>query len=192
MAPRTHSPASLAGWLFADLSLVLAVAFISTTGNTFAEPSRPADPTVAATTTTTTTTIDNGTSSTTTEPCIDGVSVRPDPVRIVLTDGSSLEVAALHARLDAEIEERKADDPDFSRLIGSAQVTFGVVILYGGSSGQRNEVGDRAAEEAEQRLATWSAILPTTYFETGHNSGAAPGSLTFKMFPVLPDLCEGG
>lgn len=180
MARRAHSPGSLAGWLFADLTLVLAVAFIANTGNAFTTP-----PSVSTTTTTTTTT-----STTTTVPCVDGSTVRPDPVEFRLVRGSSLGTASLHARLDDEIAQRLAVDPDLASLAGTNELTFGVIILYGGSNGRQNEVGDRAAERAQERLTTWAGILPTTYFETGHDSGASPGTLTFKMFPVLLDPCE--
>ena len=87
--------------------------------------------------------------------------------------------------LEAEVKTAK-DMP--------SDVYFGVVLIYGGSKNKSTKVGDRAAINAQQKLApaegaspnlTWKRIKSITYFTTGHDSDYSQGAIKFKLFPVV-------
>lgn len=193
---RRRSTASLAGWLFADLSLVLAIAFLATSGNDFTcrdpktgKPLRecPAPVTTIPEVTTTTVSIGdvkgNG-------------GVKPDPIEVVIYRGSNLSRDTLRRKLDEAISEQFKLHDDLAILGDASLVRFGVIIVRGGNKGETaGRVGSDNALRAESKLewpkepdkgVGWDKILPTTYFDTGHNTEYPPGALQFKLFPILP------
>lgn len=193
---RRRSTASLAGWLFADLSLVLAIAFLATSSSDFTckDPKTgkslhecPAPQTTNPAVTTTTLSVGetkgNG-------------GVKPDPIEIVIYRGTSLSTESLRRKLDEAIVEQFRTHKDLAILGDPTMVRFGVIIVRGGNKGETNgRTGSDNALRAESKLewpkdekdgAGWDKTLRTTYFDTGHNSEFARGALQFKLFPILP------
>lgn len=181
---RGRSSSSRAGWLFADITLVLAVVFLaaSVTRTAGSESEVGSSSTVAE--------------STTTLPdlCTEGGQVKPDPITIEVVGGAGMSAPRLIAALDRKVAGVVDNEPDLALIARDKPLSFGVIILYGGSRGQDTIIGSKAAQAAEDKLSVWSAILPTTYVETGHDSRIVPGNLSFKLFPSLsaivdPALC---
>jgi hypothetical protein len=100
-------------------------------------------------------------------------------------------IAALNKKVQSEIDRRV--EP--KKRIPS-DVYFGVVLVYGGSKGMQNpSAGDRAAQRAQGQLSPqageendlWKRIRDFTYFTTGHDSSLEPGTLMFRLFPVIQE-----
>jgi hypothetical protein len=96
-----------------------------------------------------------------------------------------MSAAQLAEALEAKVKAAKDMPPD---------VYFGVVLIYGGSKNQSTQVGDKAASDAQEKLATtegknltlgWNRIRSITYFTTGHDSDFGKGTVKFKLFPVI-------
>lgn len=189
----TKSSASLAGWIFADLSLLLAIIFASTsiddttttsstsssTTTTVVKPSSTdnvdgADSTIAPTTTTATTV--SCASDVSTEDC--GLSgVRPDPVVLLIENASRMRPSTFRNELTRAVLERTdlPSDPN-----------FGVILIYGGSAGSSdNTVGDRFAAKIQTWLEDWEHVNFTTYYQPGHDRSVSQGSVRLKLFPIL-------
>lgn len=185
----------MAGWLFADLSLVLAIAFVATSSNDFVcrdkasgKPLQVCEPPetteVSATTTTAAISDSKGNGG-----------VKPDPIEVIVRNGARLSPSSLRARLDEAITEKFRSDPKLSALGDPSVARFGVIIVRGGDRGSTaDRVGTDNAERAKSKLEWpetggdrgWNKALRTTYFDTGHNSMYPLGDLQFKLFPILP------
>ena len=192
--------ASLAGWLFADLALVLFVVSLSSAESNAACPKLkkgqkgqelpawclPTTTVKGATTTSTTTT--TTTVPDTTDPKGSAQApggIKPEPIEITLDSWRS---GSLAAAIDRELREVYREDGALQAVGPLDEIRFGVIIIYGGSRGRSNSMGDRAAERAEVLLAeSWSRVGTTTYFETGHDQSLVAGGLNLKLFPVLGD-----
>jgi hypothetical protein len=190
------STASLAGWLFADLTLVLFVVSLSSAESNAAcpEPRKgtvipewcPPTSTSPSTTTTSTTSTTTTTVPDTTVPDGDGSEpggIKPEPVEIVLTSWRS---SSLAVAIERELRDAYRGNAALQSVGKIDEIRFGVIIVYGGSKGEQNNFGDRLAERAEEILSeSWIRVEPTTYFETGHDQGLVAGGLNLKLFPVL-------
>jgi hypothetical protein len=189
----TKSSASLAGWIFADLTLLLAIVFASTsldeTTTTITSTSSTtttivkslssdeitgADTTISSTTTTTT--VISCPSDVSAESC--GVSgVRPDPVVLVIEDASRMRPSSFRDELTLAVLERTDLPPD---------PNFGVILIYGGSAGSSDSnVGDRFAAKIQTWLEEWDQVNATTYYQPGHDQSVSQGSVRLKLFPIL-------
>ncbi len=180
--PASHRRAGRigrAGWLFADLSIILMILFAATTvksadrdcaGDKLA--SAECEPATTTTTTTTSTSTPNG------EPA----GFRPEPIKITVRNVDRMSAASLRAAIDrAVMRENLAD------------THFGVIIIYGGSRGIDSSRGDEFADKVQMMLTgesaepAWPRVKPTTYFETGHDNHLSFGDVTLKLFPLLQD-----
>lgn len=193
---RRRSTASLAGWLFADLSLVLAIAFLATSGNDFTCMDAKTGKSLRECPAPETTVPE---AATTTVPIGDvkgNGGVKPDPIEVVIYRGSNLSKDTLRRKLDEAISAQFKLHEDLAILGDASMVRFGVIIVRGGDKGETaGRSGSDNALRAETKLewpkesengAGWDKILPTTYFDTGHNSKYPLGALQFKLFPILP------
>lgn len=166
MARSKRNAAALAGWLFADLALMLSFVFLdsSATGQGNLEPNGP------------TTSIVGGTTTTSTPP--GGVDYEPFDVKI------PTRLRKTPSKLISEIE--RAIKKEYPK---SAANSFQIVLIYVGSK----DVGDTRAreigEEVKQALLKkWTKIVPKkNYFFVGDDEGLTSGTVQMKLFPTLSE-----
>jgi len=163
---RTNS-GSLAGWLFADLAIVLAIAFLqSSIGSGDAQ----GDERVAPTTTTTPAPLKNFET---------GVSIEPCEVKFLrVTNSNSDEDIKLN--LISEISNQTQC---------SANDFYGVVLIFAGNADMDNDKAARARAEAlcESLFQTWDAInRSSTYCQGYKNDSIASTFFDLTLFPYVP------
>ena len=166
---RTNS-GSLAGWLFADLAIVLAIAFLqSSIGSGDAQ----GDERVAPTTTTTAAPLQN------LETGVSGVSIEPCEVKFLrVTNSNSDEDIKLN--LISEISNQTQC---------SANDFYGVVLIFAGNADTDNDKAARARAEAlcESLFQTWDAInRSSTYCQGYKNDSIASTFFDLTLFPYVP------
>ena len=158
---RRSRSGSMAGWLFADLTLLLCFVFF--------------DSSVSGMSTKT------NISSTSTIPksMTSDQGARPDPivirVRATLLTSSSELVTRLEKTLGSQPLNQK----------------FLVVIALGGHKPGKQKAGDKLAKHVSEKLEDgWGQILKgVTYFETGHDSSpGSAGYVLLKLFPIQEKL----
>ena len=163
---RTNS-GSLAGWLFADLAIVLAIAFLqSSIGSGDAQGDERVEPTT----------------TTTAAPMQDletGVSIQPCEVKFLrVTNSNSDEDIKLN--LISEISNQtKCSANDF----------YGVVLIFAGNADTDNDKAARARAEAlcESLFQTWDAInRSSTYCQGYKNDSIASTFFDLTLFPYVP------
>ena len=179
MAKRksSHAGGSLAGWLFADLSLLLAILFMSADsekveikceqkGNA---PVSEQCKKIASTSI----------------PSTGGV--KPKPIVVDVQNISNINAATVRKVVDRKIEIERARDPQWRSIFGEGQrIQFGVVLLYGGAKGASSKLGDISSRKAESHLLTWKGSTPTTYFQSGHDNSLPVDTVRLKLFPLIP------
>ena len=129
---------SLAGWLFADLAIVLAIAFLQ---SSIGSGDAPADDSSGETTTTTTVQLQDFGS---------GVSIEPCVVKFLRVTNLSND-KAIKSNLISEISDQTTCLPDDF---------FGVVLVFAGNSDTQNDEGARTRADAlcESLFQTWDAM----------------------------------
>ena len=135
---------SLAGWLFADLSIVLALVFISSQMR-----SAPVDLITDVSATTTTEVLSNS-----------GVSV--EPIELIFEISSSTNSMRIQAELENALIKQGI----------SPKVKFGVVLILAGPSDSSLEAQSSAQERSRQiarALETWDRLTPR-YWVNGNGS----------------------
>lgn len=183
MALRSEkrSTASLAGWLFADLSIVLMILFASTgltsddlrcdkqekqSANSLCNPPKS-----------TTSTIDPGNGG-----------IRPKPIEITIDNIRDMSPATFQRQVDRKIDLLAKSN---FKLQAASTWDFGVVLIFGGSKGRKNiGDGDRVAKEALIKISPdlpnrWSKVRDTTFFEPVHDKDIPYGSVKLKLFPII-------
>ena len=126
---------SLAGWLFADLSIVLALVFMSSQMR-----STPAEMSNESSITTTTTNPNSASS---------GVSV--EPITVIFELSSNLNPAQVQAKLEDALAKQGVP----------SGMKFGVVLILAGvtdSSSEAQEVAQKKSKEIERSLSTWDRL----------------------------------
>lgn len=168
---RRVSPGGLAGWLFADLALVLAFVFLdsSTPGQAHGkDPSKgkSTTTTIAATTTTTPGTKGNG-------------GARPKPYDITISVSLEESASSLNQKVDAALKKKGAD-------VEGASVQYLVVIANGGSRGGHRSTGSDLAKKVCSLLEShWKHVVKgTTFFVTGDDSKVSIGDVNLQLFPT--------
>lgn len=158
---------SRAGWLFADLSIILMILFAATTiksSNECKDASSMAP---------------ECSSPSSTSPNFDA-GFRPEPIKVVVPNASKMSSRTLSKYLEQKIAEA-----------GLPDTYFGVIIVYGGSRGADSSVGDRSAMSAQQKLSIgWDRVKKYTFFEVGHASDLPIGYLSFKLFPFISESAD--
>jgi len=172
---RKKSNISLAGWLFADLALVLFVIFLpsSVSGD---EIDRERSAASLPTTTTTTLPAEQ----------LDGRGVVPEPIEIrVKVEGTSPTRDAVNAAIEAGLRDRSI----------SLEIKFGVIQVLAGIRGDdtvasRDSAARRAAEvaglltEIAETDATQSGRLkPWLYTLSGSDASLRYPELKLRLFP---------
>lgn len=173
-----------AGWLFADLSIILMIIFASTAIK--ADSPRCDEKDLQGTTCPSTTTTD--------VPPPPG-GFRPDPLQFSIPGASKMSSASLFNALERRVQKAITDSKSDGIKRLNDDVYFGVILIYGGTKGVANSVGDRNAIRAQNLLSPkdakqdqlWARIRPFTYFTTGHQSDLDPGQLMFRLFPVIEE-----
>ena len=152
---------SLAGWLFADLTLLLCFVFFDSSVSGTGSSLKPNSPT---------TTLSKAAAS--------KQGVRPLPVvaRVRVSKGTS--GSELVKRLESELGT-KAQGKKFL-----------VVLARGGSKGVDSSIGDDLSRIVVAKLENnWSRIVKgVTYFDTGHDNSTSEGYITLKLFPIQDDV----
>jgi len=156
---RRRSSSALAGWVFADLALILSFIFLNSdiTG----------------------TAADVGSSSPTTvdvKRAKGGADPVPTNINVAFTAKTS------RAELIRRVEKALSD----KETVVESSRPFLVVIIYGGTRGGSNSQGDIAAERAKELLSGyWPRLVKgVTYFVLGHDGNSAVGTIQMKLFPV--------
>ena len=185
---RRPSAGALAGWLFADLALVLAFVFLDSTtaglaGSGGAGTDAPAASTTVVTTTSTTSTTTTTTVAGPTTTVGGGGGARPEPYTVTVRASADEPPGTLIARLERELAGTDAaKEPEDGVYL--------VVIVHGGSRGVARPVGNRLSKWVADTLETnWSRVVEgTTYFTTGDNNSVAPGFVVLSLFPATRSL----
>jgi len=151
---------SLAGWLFADLTLLLCFVFFDSSVSGTGSGLKPNSPT---------TTLSKAATS--------KQGVRPLPVLARVRANKSTSGKELVKRLESELG-KKAEGKKFL-----------VVLARGGSNGVDSSRGDELSRIVVTKLENeWSRIVKgVTYFDTGHDNSAPFGYLILKLFPIQDD-----
>lgn len=162
---------SLAGWLFADLSLVLALIFMSSKLN-FSDSVPP-----PSTTTTTITTTITTTTTSKIETKKDGVSVNPKVIIVRISNPDK--AAQIFDEIKAELKNQGV--PEY--------IKFGVVLIYAGvtddSQYAEKEAQDRS-EKIEKSLKSWGRLTDKRWISGGmHDSSVLYPDVKFKLLEDL-------
>lgn len=155
-----RSALSLAGWLFADLAIVLTLVFAPSrlVGSDFPESSD---------------------GSTTTIPQAEvGAGVSPEPYVVTVEIRPTFQISEITNRLNAALIE--AGVPTSER--------FGVVLIYAGvkedTVGGRQEAVQRARGlRSKFRESNWERLKVWTYYEAGSDTSLAYPMVKLKLFP---------
>ena len=151
----------MAGWLFADLTLLLCFVFFDSSVSGMS----------TKTTISSTTTISKSTTS--------DQGARPDPIVIRVRATLLTSSDELVSRLEKSLGSQPLDQK------------FLVVIALGGHKPGEQKAGDKLARQVSKKLEnSWGQILKgVTYFETGHDSSpGSTGYVLFKLFPIQEKL----
>jgi hypothetical protein len=177
-----RSTASLAGWLFADLSIVLMILFAST--GLMADDLRceKQDETsinspckkVPASTSTIVPDKGNG-------------NVRPKPIVMIVNNARSMSTSTFQLRIEREIQKQAQAD---SSLQGASDWDFGVILIYGGGRGNDTTSGVNVAKDVQRKFSVdsqnrWKKVRVTTFYETGFTNELGYGSVKLKLFPII-------
>ena len=184
MTPRSEkrSTASLAGWLFADLSIVLMILFASTgltsddlrcekENNSIAESPCKRIPT------------------STISPDKGNGNVRPKPIVMTIERARSMSAATFQRQIEREIQRQEKTD---ASLKGASEWDFGVVIIYGAGRRLSTKDGVRVARDIQKKLSPdsklrWKKVRMNTFYETGFTNEVSYGSVKMKLFPIISE-----
>ena len=158
---------SLAGWLFADLAIVLAIAFLQ---SSIGSGDAPADDTSGETTTKTIVQPQDFGS---------GVSIEPCVVKFLRVTNLSND-EAIKSSLISEISDQTTCLPDDF---------FGVVLVFAGNSDTQNDEGARTRADAlcESLFQTWDAMnRSSTYCYGLKNDSIDSTYFNLTLFPYVP------
>jgi hypothetical protein len=158
----------MAGWLFADLALVLAFVFLDSSAKGQAGTNSVNSTTTTTTTSTTVINAPNG--------------VRPNPIVIQVPVGLSEE--ALIDEIEARLRPKLRDQGL------SPDQKFLMVIISGGAQGLPQERipshGTAMAQLVWEKIKVrWERISNTTYDKTLGDGGVPDGFAELELFPVV-------
>ena len=165
---RTNS-GSLAGWLFADLAIVLAIAFLQ---SSIGSGDAPGDDQAAVDTPTTTTTTQSQDLGT-------GVSIDPCEIKFLRVTNLNND-ENIKSNLISEISNQtKCSASDF----------YGVVLIFAGNADTDNDKAARARADAlcESLFQSWDAMnRSSTYCQGYKNDSIASTFFDLTLFPYVP------
>jgi len=160
---RKSRVGSLAGWLFADLTLLLCFVFFDSSAVGIGSGMKQNSPT---------TTLSKAATS--------KQGVRPLPVVMRVRANKSTSAKELVRRLESALGTKAPGKK------------FLVVLARGGSRGVKSSNGDALSRNVVTKLENeWSRIVKgVTYFDTGHDTSAPYGYITLKLFPIQDDISD--
>ena len=169
--------ASLAGWLFADLSLVLAILFIGSTTSTEERESAPPPTSTPATTTT-----DSSTTTTTAPSNPEGNSLNVEPIKVIVSITDPDNELGVQKSLESALRSIR-------KLKKSTR--FGVVIVHGGTGGDPDLRGGKSrATRAAISLNSWERLTTKRWI---WGDQAFQGlRINQYQFTLLEDLTTAG
>jgi hypothetical protein len=166
MPRQTRVHGALAGWLFADLALMLSFVFIDSS-----TPGRDGGSVSSSTvvTASTSTTLDTN-----------SAGVRAVPIKVgmefTLKTGGNTAIA----NLERAIDRSSSRDKDAAKFL--------VVIINGGAKGfgrQDKRGTELAAKFSDILIKQWNRVDGIeTYFVVGDDSGIDYGNISLQLFPV--------
>lgn len=167
MRTRRKDRASLAGWLFADLSIVLAIIFIGSSVTASDAEVR------------------NSASSTTTLQAPKANSLDVSPIVVSVTISNPRNPVEVQTKLAAALLAQHQIGPS---------AKFGVVIIHGPSGGRLNSVtkenGKVRGRLAAESLRSWAGL--TTRRWISGNQAIETNSDSQYQFTLLEDLTTSG
>lgn len=167
----------LAGWLYTDLLLGLAVVFLGAVSFTAVKAEEEPASTTSSTTSTTTST---STTLVPPDPCTLLTDQEGNPNRIRLTFG-------LGDRLGEEFD-RQLNDIVRSNLLPDG-TRIGMALVFGGGSSE-SSAKQLAERMAEQLTTLRPAVLDTAVFRYFWDNGMSTNSVNIDVF-LLKGACEG-
>ena len=205
MASESNT-ASLAGWLFADLLLVLSIVFIGAqidqrvTPEVLADLAESVDQTSTTSTTavtTSTTTVPVETTTTTTAPEEPDICPGIDPpgedlkqVVDIYADDDSL-MDQINSFLDERIAAR-LDDRGLSEFVEAGDVSVGFILVYVGPSGPTRDEEVAATRAASAFAIRLTELMPERFGNSDHSAGytrsLGPTQANVSYFPRVPQL----
>ena len=154
---------SLAGWLFADLSIVLALVFMSSQMR-----STPADLQNESSITTTTMNPNSASS---------GVSV--EPITVIFELSSNLSPSQVQAKLEDALAKKGVP----------TGMKFGVVLILAGvtdSSPEAQEVAQKKSKEIEIALSSWNRLTTNRWVNgSGSDKGIKDPEIKVRLLQDL-------
>ena len=155
----------MAGWLFADLSIVLAIVFMTSLQATNQDAFS-----------TTTTTLPSAPDTTAALAC-NGVVPRPVEVRISNT--RAISARQIFEQIATLLDENYPDS------------NFSMVIIYSGTGGDRSEQASTSAVKSSQdigeTLRSFDRFVNEQYVESGYAISIRLGEAKIKIFPNVCD-----
>ena len=174
---------SMAGWLFADLSIALTIVFMASIQATGQDASSTTSTTSTSTTTSTTTTT---TTSTTTLPSAPDSTaalacngVVPRPVEVLISNIDALSAKQIFKQISTLLDQNYPDS------------NFSMVIVIAGTGGDRSEQASksarRSAEAIGETLKTFDRFVNEKYVEPNYTVDLRLGVAKIKIFPLVCD-----
>ena len=158
---------SLAGWLFADLSIVLALIFMSSKLNFSASVPPPSTTTTSITTTTTS------------EIETENIGVSVEAKVIIVRISNPGDATQIFDEIEAELRNQGVP----------AYMKFGVVLIYAGVTDEsqyaQKEAQDRS-EKIEESLESWGRLTAKRWISGSmHDSSVLYPDVKFKLLEDL-------
>ena len=184
---RSKMHGSMAGWLFADLSIVLAIVFMTSIQSTDqAASSIATTTTTSSTTSTTTTTTTTTTTAPTTIPSVPDTGVPlacngvvPKPVEVLIPRAESQPSMQVFKQIATLLDQNYPDS------------NFSMVIIISGTGGDRSEQASKSARKSAQAigetLKAFDRFVNEKYVEPNYTADLELGEAKIKIFPLV---CE--
>ena len=198
----------MAGWLFADLMLVLTVVFLGQVRDAGSsledlpagDIASTSTSTTSTTTTTTTTTvvIETEKTTTTTEPEVEpavcpGIDPPGDDLvhvvdRLAADDDLVLDVQSfLNERIAVRLDERGLGD-----FVAASDVSIGFLLIYAGTPGPTRADESQAKRNAAALVERLEALMPDRFSNLGSrpsfSRNIGPAQARLEYFPRVPQV----
>lgn len=175
---RSRSNAgSLAGWLFADLAIVLTIAFLQSSIGSGDAPVDTVTTEIPTTETPTTTTITQDS----TQDFKSGVSIRPCKIKFLRVTNLEND-NEIKSNLISEIKKQTKNCATVN--------DFGVVLVFAGNADTNDDdaARKRADSLCESLFRTWDAMnRSSTYCEGFKNDSIDSPYFNLTLFPYIPN-----
>ena len=172
---RPKMNGSMAGWLFADLSIVLAIVFMTSLQAT----NQDASSTTTTTSTTTSTTTTTLPSTPDTKAALACNGVVPRPVEVRISNTRAISDRQIFQQINTLLDKNYPDS------------NFSMVIIYSGTGGDRSEQASSSAVKSSQdigeTLRSFDRFVNEQYVESNWNPSIRLNEAKIKIFPNVCD-----